>query len=43
MKNDWEEICFNLKPFKKTPTFTVVSFEEPITLLDDHMVITQTM
>ena len=43
MKNDWEEIFFNLKPFKKTSTFTVVSFEEPITILDDHMVITQTM
>ena len=43
IKNDWEDICFVLKPFKKTNTYTIASFEEPIMLLDDHMVITQTM
>lgn len=43
MKTDWEEIVFSLKGFKKTPTYTIASFEEPITLLDDHMVTTQTM
>lgn len=43
MKNDWEEVVFNLKPFKKTTTYTIVSYEEPSLLLDDHMVLTQTM
>jgi dynein heavy chain len=40
MKNDWEEVVFNLKQFKKTTTYTIVSFEEPSLLLDDHMVLT---
>ena len=40
MKNDWEEVVFNLKPFKKTTTYTIVSDEEPSLLLDDHMVLT---
>jgi dynein heavy chain len=40
MKNDWEEVVFNLKPFKKTTTYTIVSYEEPSLLLDDHMVLT---
>lgn len=43
MKREWEEVVFTLKQFKKTPTYTIMSFEEPITLLDDHMVNTQTM
>ena len=43
MKNDWEEVCFILKPFKKTNTYTISTFEEPNTLTDDHMVVTQTM
>jgi len=43
MKGEWEEIVFLLKPFKATPTYTIATFEQPITLLDDHMVTTQTM
>jgi dynein heavy chain len=43
MKNDWKAIEFTLKPFKNTGTFSVLGFEEAMVLLDDHLVVTQTM
>ena len=40
MKTEWENVEFILKKFKNTPTYTIASFEEPMTLLDDHTVTT---
>jgi dynein heavy chain len=40
MKTEWETVEFMLKKFKNTPTYTIASFEDPMTLLDDHTVTT---
>lgn len=36
----WEDINFNLIPFKKTGTSTVTGFDEAIQTLDEHIVAT---
>lgn len=43
MKEAWETVELTLKAFKKTGTSTVVGFDEAMALLDDHIVLTQTM
>lgn len=43
MKNDWTQIELTLKPFKNTGTYTVSGFDDAMQILDEHIVITQTM
>jgi len=43
MKQAWENVFFLLKPFKNTGSFTIATFEEAMALLDEHIVLTQTM
>ena len=43
MKNDWAAIEFGLKPFKNTGTFTVFGFDDAMAILDEQIVLTQTM
>jgi len=43
MKEEWVNIDFMLKPFKKTGVCTVAGFDEAMTVLDEHIVLTQTM
>lgn len=43
MKKDWEIIDFNLIAFKLTGTFSVTGFDDAMAILDEHIVLTQTM
>ena len=43
MKRDWQNVELGLKPFKNTGTSTVTGFDEAMILLDEHIVLTQTM
>jgi dynein heavy chain len=43
MKKDWETIAFEVKAYKTTGTYVVGGIDDIITLLDDHLVKTQTM
>jgi len=43
MKTEWESIEFSLKPFKTTGTYTVAGFDDAMMILDEHIVLTQTM
>lgn len=43
MKKDWEPLQLGLKPFKNTGTFTVFGFDDAMMMLDEHIVLTQTM
>jgi len=43
MKQEWEAINFTLKDFKNTGTKTVVGFDDAMQVLDEHIVLTQTM
>ncbi|XP_076826201.1 dynein axonemal heavy chain 1-like isoform X3 [Clavelina lepadiformis] len=43
MEKEWEPINFEVKPYKETGTFIIKSPEEASQLLDDHIVMTQTM
>lgn len=43
MMKEWESIEFEVKPYKESGTFVVGGIDEIITLLDDHIVKTQTM
>jgi len=43
MKEEWLAIEFVLKPFKNTGTFTVAGFDDAMMVLDEHIVLTQTM
>ena len=43
MKKDWEAIEFNLIAFKNTGTFSVTGFDDAMAMLDEHIVLTQTM
>jgi dynein heavy chain len=40
MKAEWVNIEFVLKPFKNTGYFTVAGFDEAMTALDEHIVLT---
>jgi len=43
MKRDWEAVEFHLLPFKNTGTFSVTGFDDAMAMLDEHIVLTQTM
>jgi dynein heavy chain len=43
MKEQWNTVDFLLKPFKTTGTCTVAGFDDAMMLLDEHIVLTQTM
>lgn len=43
MKKDWEGVDFKLKPFKNTGTYSVAGFDDAMAMLDEHIVLTQTM
>ena len=43
MKRDWESVEFEVKHYKDSGTYVVGGIEEIMTLLDDHIVKTQTM
>lgn len=43
MKQDWESIDFKLIAFKNTGTFSVSGFDDAMAILDEHIVLTQTM
>ncbi|KAH0630033.1 hypothetical protein JD844_012597 [Phrynosoma platyrhinos] len=43
MENEWESILFNIVPYKATDTFILKSPDEASQLLDDHIVMTQSM
>lgn len=43
MKEEWASLEFEVKAYKETGTFLVSGVDEIITLLDDHIVKTQTM
>jgi dynein heavy chain len=43
MKEQWQTVDFLLKPFKNTGTFSVAGFDDAMMLLDEHIVLTQTM
>ena len=43
MKKDWENIEFRLIPFKHTGTYSVAGFDDAMAMLDEHIVLTQTM
>jgi len=43
MKQEWAPVEFGLKPFKNTGTSTVFGFNDAMAMLDEHIVLTQTM
>ncbi|KAJ6667676.1 hypothetical protein lerEdw1_015997 [Lerista edwardsae] len=43
MEKEWESILFNVIPYKETETFILKSPDEASQLLDDHIVMTQSM
>ena len=43
MKGEWEDVYFNLKPFKTSGTSTVTGFDDAWNIVDEHSVLTQTM
>ena len=43
MKRDWEAIDFIMIVFKNTGTYSVTGFDDAMAILDEHIVLTQTM
>ena len=43
MKRDWENVEFLLHTFKNTGTYSVAGFDDAMAMLDEHIVLTQTM
>lgn len=43
MKREWENVEFRLIPFKNTGTYSVAGFDDAMAMLDEHIVLTQTM
>ncbi|XP_048343305.1 LOW QUALITY PROTEIN: dynein axonemal heavy chain 1 [Sphaerodactylus townsendi] len=43
MEREWESVLFNILPYKETGTFIMKSPDEASQLLDDHIVMTQSM
>ncbi|XP_043932324.1 dynein axonemal heavy chain 1 [Protopterus annectens] len=43
MENEWSSVVFDIMPYKQTGTFILKSPDEASQLLDDHIVMTQSM
>lgn len=43
MEADWENIEFDVQPYKNTGTFMLKTSDEISQMLDDHIVLTQSM
>lgn len=43
MEGEWASVLFTVLPYKETGTFILKSPEEASQLLDDHIVMTQSM
>ncbi len=43
MKRDWEMVEFRLISFKNTGSYSVAGFDDAMAMLDEHIVLTQTM
>ena len=43
MEKEWEPVNFEIIPYKNTGTYILRSSEETSQLLDDHIVMTQSM
>lgn len=43
MEKEWSTILFNMLPYKETETYILKSPDEASQLLDDHIVMTQSM
>lgn len=43
MKDEWSSLEFEVRSYKETGTFLVTGVDDIVTLLDDHLVKTQTM
>ena len=43
MMKEWETVEFEVKPYKESGTFVVGGIDDIVTMLDDHIVKTQTM
>ena len=43
MENEWHPVQFDVLPYKETGTYIVKSSEDTNQLLDDHIVMTQSM
>lgn len=43
MEKEWSTILFNVLPYKETETYILKSPDEASQLLDDHIVMTQSM
>lgn len=43
MEKEWSTILFNVLPYKETDTYILKSPDEASQLLDDHIVMTQSM
>ena len=43
MENEWAPVSFEIMPYKETGTFIVKASDEISQLLDDHIVMTQSM
>jgi dynein heavy chain len=43
MEKEWSSILFNVLPYKETDTYILKSPDEASQLLDDHIVMTQSM
>ena len=40
MRGDWESVEFNLISFKLSGTYSVTGFDDAMTMLDEHIVLT---
>ena len=43
MENEWSPVVFEIMPYKDTGTFILKASEDISQLLDDHIVMTQSM
>ena len=43
MEKEWENVAFDILPYKETGTYIIRTSEDTSQLLDDHIVMTQSM